>query len=295
MCTREFNLLATCLYNRMGIKVYKPISNARRGMSIVDYSNLTDKEPEKRLISPIKKTGGRNAQGRITIRHHGGGSKQFYRIIDFKRDKLDLPGKVIALEYDPNRSSRIALVQYPDGEKRYILKPEDLNIGDTVIASRGPVNIKAGNCTSLENIPVGSLIHNIEIVHGRKAGMARTAGSWAKLMALEGKFAQIRLPSSEIRLVPRECFATIGQVSNAEHMHVKIGKAGRKRHMGVRPTVRGKAMNPVDHPHGGGEGSNPIGLKYPKTPWGKHALGVKTRKHKESDRLIISRGKDKKA
>jgi large subunit ribosomal protein L2 len=280
----------------MGIKVYKPISNARRGMSIVDYSNLTDKEPEKHLIRIIKKTGGRNAQGKITIRHHGGGSKQFYRIIDFKRDKFDVSGKVIALEYDPNRSSRIALIQYADGEKRYILQPEGLNIGDVVISSRQTaVGIKPGNCTALENIPIGSLIHNIEIVPGRKAGMVRTAGAWAKLMAIQGKFAQIRLPSSEIRLVPKECLATIGQMSNAEHMHVKIGKAGRKRHMGIRPTVRGKAMNPVDHPHGGGEGRNPIGLKYPKTMWGKHALGVRTRKPKESDKLIISRRKGKKS
>lgn len=280
----------------MGIKVYKPISNARRGMSIVDYSNLTKKEPEKSLIRIIKKTGGRNAQGKITIRHHGGGNKQFYRIIDFKRDKFDIPGTVVALEYDPNRSSRIALIKFNDGEKRYILQPEGLNIGDVVISSRNNgVSIKPGNCMALENIPIGSLIHNIEIVPGRKAGMVRTAGAWAKLMAVEGKFAQIRLPSSEIRLIPKECLATIGQVSNAEHMHVKIGKAGRTRHMGIRPTVRGKVMNPVDHPHGGGEGSNPIGLKYPKTPWGKHALGVKTRRPKESDKLIISRRKGKKS
>jgi len=280
----------------MGIKVYKPISNARRGMSIVDYSNLTKKEPEKSLIRIIKKTGGRNAQGKITIRHHGGGNKQFYRIIDFKRDKFDIPGTVVALEYDPNRSSRIALIKFNDGEKRYILQPEGLNIGDVVISSRNNgVSIKPGNCMALENIPIGSLIHNIEIVPGRKAGMVRTAGARAKLMAVEGKFAQIRLPSSEIRLIPKECLATIGQVSNAEHMHVKIGKAGRTRHMGIRPTVRGKVMNPVDHPHGGGEGSNPIGLKYPKTPWGKHALGVKTRRPKESDKLIISRRKGKKS
>jgi len=279
----------------MGIKVYKPISNARRGMSIVDYTDLTDKEPEKNLIRIIKKTGGRNSQGRVTVRHHGGGNKQFYRIIDFKRDKFDMSAEVVAIEYDPNRSGRIALVKYLDGEKRYILCPDGLKVGDKVKSSHSPVGITVGNCTCLENIPVGSFVHNIEIVPGRKAGMVRTAGSWAKLMGIEGRFAQLRLPSSEIRLVPKECLATIGQVSNSEHMHVKIGKAGRMRHMGVKPTVRGKVMNPVDHPHGGGEGSNPIGLKYPKTPWGKHALGVKTRKqNKESDKLIISRRKNKK-
>ncbi|MEK7159098.1 MAG: 50S ribosomal protein L2 [Patescibacteria group bacterium] len=276
----------------MAIKVYKPNTSARRGMSIIDRSHLTKKRPEKNLVTILKKSGGRNVHGRITVRHIGGGEKQFYRLVDFKRDRFDIPAKVVAIEYDPNRTANIALLFYRDGVKSYIVAPDGLQEKDTVISSKGKVDIKTGNCTALENVPVGTLIHNIERVPGRGAEMARSAGSWCKLMAIEGPYAQLRLPSSEIRLVPKECLATFGQVSNPEHMHVSIGKAGRKRHMGVKPTVRGKVMNPVDHPHGGGEGRNPIGLKHPKTPWGKPALGVPTRKHhKSSDKFILTRRK----
>lgn len=278
----------------MAIKVYRPISNARRQMSVVDSSDITDKRKIKSLLLIKKRFGGRNAQGKITVRHRGGGSKRFIRLIDFKRDKFDIPARIASIQYDPNRSARIALLIYRDGEKRYIVAPSDLKLKDAVISSRGKVEIQSGNCTMLENIPVGSTVHNIEIVPGRGAEMVRTAGSWAKLMGIEGKYAQLRLPSSEIRIVPKECLATIGQISNPEHMHVKVGKAGRKRHMGIRPTVRGKAMNPVDHPHGGGEGSNPIGLKNPKTPWGKPALGKITRKRdKLTNKFIIERRKKK--
>lgn len=279
----------------MAIKVYKPISNARRKMSMVDSSDLTKKRPEKKLRVIRKKTGGRNSQGKITVRHHGGGNKQFYRVIDFKRNKFDVPAKVVAFEYDPIRTARIALLAYADGEKKYIIAPAKLQLNDEVISSKEFVKVNVGNATLLENIPIGSFVHNIELTPGRGAEMARSAGSWAKLMAVEGKYAQLRLPSSEVRLVPKECMATIGQVGNAEHMHVKIGKAGRKRHMGIRPSVRGKAMNPVDHPHGGGEGGSPIGLKHPKTPWGKPALGYITRKkNKPSDKLIVKRRRKKK-
>ncbi len=278
----------------MGIKVYKPISNARRQMSMIDSSGYTKKKPEKSLIRIKKKTGGRNAQGKITVRHIGGGAKRFCREIDFKRDKFDVPAIVKAIEYDPGRTSRIALLQYRDGQKKYIVAPTELKINEEVISSKSKIEIKAGNATILENIPIGTLIHSIEMVPGRGAEMVRSAGSWCKLMAVEGKYAQLRLPSSEIRLVPKECMATIGQVSNPEHMHINIGKAGRKRHMGIRPTVRGKAMNPVDHPHGGGEGGCPIGLKHPKTPWGKPALGLITRKrNKASNKFIIQRRKKK--
>jgi large subunit ribosomal protein L2 len=278
----------------MPIKVYKPISNARRKMSVVDSSDITKTKPEKNLITIKKKSGGRNVHGRITVRHRGGGAKQFIREIDFKRNKFDVVAKVAAIEYDPNRTARIALLHYADGVKKYIIAPSGLKVGNEIISSENKVKIQTGNCTKLENIPVSSLVHNVELVPGRGAAMVRSAGSWAKLMAVEGKYAQLKLPSSEIRLVPRECLATLGQVGNAEKMHVKIGKAGRKRHMGIKPTVRGKAMNPVDHPHGGGEGGAPIGMKHPKTPWGKPALGVKTRrKNRQSDKLIITRRKKK--
>jgi large subunit ribosomal protein L2 len=279
----------------MGIKVYKPISNARRQMSIVDYSDLTKKAPEKSLIWIKKKNSGRNSSGRITCRHKGGGTRRFYRIVDFKRDKFDIPATVAALEYDPNRTSRIALLQYRDGEKRYIVAPVDLKVGDRLVSSKNKVDILPGNCSTLENIPVGVLVHNVELIPGKGGEIARAAGSWVKLMAIEGDFALLKLPSSEVRKVPKTNLATIGQVSNAEHMHVDIGKAGRKRHMGIKPTVRGKVMNPNDHPHGGGEARNSIGLKRPKTPWGKIALGGKTRKaNKISDLLIISRRKKNK-
>jgi len=278
----------------MGIKVYKPISNARRKMSVDTYSDITKKQPEKSLIVIKKKSGGRNASGRITVRHIGGGNKQFVRVIDFKRDKFDIPGKVVTIEYDPNRNCRIALVNYADGEKRYIIVPTDLKVDDQIISSKKPVEIKSGNTTTIENIPIGMMIYNIELFPGQGGKIVRSAGAQAKLMAVEGKYAQVKLPSSEIRLIPRECLATMGQVGNAEVRHVKIGKAGRKRHMGIKPTVRGKAMNPVDHPHGGGEGRNPIGLKRPKTPWGKVALGGKTRKNKKTDKFIIQRRKTRK-
>jgi len=279
----------------MGIKVYKPISNARRQMSIVDYSDLTKKAPEKSLIWIKKKNSGRNSYGKITCRHKGGGTRRFYRMVDFKRDKFEIPATVSALEYDPNRTARIALLVYKDGEKRYILAPANLKVGDKVIASRGKIDVLPGNCAALENIPVGSLLHNVELIPGKGGEIARSAGSWVKLMAIEKEFAHLRMPSSEVRMVPKQCLATIGQVSNAEHMHVMIGKAGRKRHMGIKPTVRGKVMNPNDHPHGGGEARNSIGLKHPKTPWGKPALGYITRKHnKVSDLLIISRRKKNK-
>jgi large subunit ribosomal protein L2 len=278
----------------MAIKVYKPISNARRKMSVSDFSDLSKVKPNRKLISIKKKSGGRNVHGKITVRHIGGGNKQFYRLIDFKRDKFDVPAKVATLEYDPSRKARIALLNFVDGEKRYIIAPVEVKVGDTLLSSKNKVEIVNGNCTTLENIPVGILVSNIELVPGKGAQMARSAGSWAKLMAVEGKHAQLKLISGEIRLVPKECLAVIGQVSNPEAMHIKIGKAGRKRHMGVKPTVRGKAMNPCDHPHGGGEGGCPIGMKHPKTPWGKPALGVKTRKkNNKSDKLIISRRKKK--
>lgn len=224
------------------------------------------------------------------MRHRGGGEKKYYRLVDFKRDKFDIPAKVEAIEYDPNRSSRIALIVYRDGERRYIIAPQDLKVGDEIVSSKGRVEIKIGNRMSLENIPVGFMVYNIELVPGQGGKIVRSAGARATTMAIEGKYAQLKLPSGEVRLLPRKCMATIGEVSNPDHRHIKLGKAGRSRHLGIRPSVRGKAMNPVDHPHGGGEGHNPIGLKRPKTPWGKPALGVKTRKKKKwSNKFIIKR------
>lgn len=279
----------------MAIKVYKPISNARRRMSVDDFSDITATKPLKSLTKIKKKSGGRNAHGRITVRHRGGGNKQFIRVIDFKRDKFEIPGIVSTIEYDPNRNARIALVVFKDGEKRYIIAPVGLHVGDSVISSRDKVDVKPGNVTILENIPEGSMVYNVELVPGKGGQLARSAGTQIKVMGVEGRYAQLRLPSGEVRLVLKESLAAIGQASNPEIRHRKIGKAGRKRHMGIRPTVRGKVMNPVDHPHGGGEGSNPIGLKHPKTPWGKPALGVKTRrKNKPSDKLILRRRKNKK-
>lgn len=277
----------------MSLKVYKPISNARRKMSVDDFSDVTKIKPEKKLLIIKKKKGGRNCTGRITVRHRGGGAKRFIRKIDFKRDKFDVPGKVFSIEYDPNRNARIALINYVDGEKRYIIAPTKLKTGQEIIASQKRVDINIGNSTMLKNIPIGTMVYNIEIVPGKGGRIVRSAGTQAKLMAVEGKYAQLRMPSGEIRLVLKECQATIGQVSNPEIAHLKIGKAGRKRHMGIRPTVRGKAMNPVDHPHGGGEGAQPIGMKHPKTPWGKPALGVKTRRKRVSDKLIIRRRQKK--
>ena len=272
----------------MAIKVYKPTTNARRNMSVTDYSHLSKVAPEKSLLEPLKKTSGRNSYGRITVRHHGGGNRKKYRIIDFKRTKAGA-ATVLTLEYDPNRSAHIALIQYEDGTKSYILAPEGLQVNDVVEAGAG-VDIKVGNALPLANIPVGTFVHNVELYPGRGGQLARAAGNAAQLMAKEGVYALLRLPSGEQRNVPAQCMATIGTVSNADHINVKIGKAGRTRHMGIRPTVRGSVMNPCDHPHGGGEGKSPIGRPGPVTPWGKPALGYKTRaKHKRSDKLIVKR------
>ncbi len=275
----------------MPVKKMKPTSPGLRQMTVADFSALTKKEPEKSLTEPLPKKAGRNAQGRIAVRHRGGGHKRLYRKIDFKRQKEGVPARVIALEYDPNRSARIALLRYADGEKSYILAPVGLKVGDEVSAGAGS-DIKPGNAMQLADLPVGTVIHNIELEPGRGGAMVRSAGVGAQLMAKEGAYALLRLPSGELRRVLARCRATVGQVGNPEHENINLGKAGRSRHLGRRPSVRGVAMNPVDHPHGGGEGKSPIGHKHPLTPWGKPALGVKTRaKHKRSDRLIVRRRK----
>ena len=274
----------------MSIKTYRPTSPARRQMSVSGFDGV-DKhaKPEKSLIEVRKKNSGRNSYGRITVRHKGGGNRRKYRVIDFRRDKLEMAGTVLRLEYDPNRSAFIALVEYEDGERRYILAPVGLAAGDTVVSSAA-ADIKPGNCLPLENIPVGTVIHNVELYPGRGAQLVRSAGVSAQLMAKEGGMATIRMPSGEMRKVRLDCRATIGQVGNIDHANVSIGKAGRKRHMGIRPTVRGSVMNPVDHPHGGGEGKSPIGRPGPVTPWGKPALGYKTRKTKNpTDKFIVKR------
>ena len=277
----------------MAIKIYKPTTNGRRNMSTTDYSSLSKTEPCRALLEPLKKTAGRNSYGRITVRHHGGGNRKKYRVIDFKRQKLNVPAEVKTLEYDPNRSAFIALIEYEDGVKNYILAPAGLKVGDKVVAGEN-ADIKVGNALPLQNIPTGTFIHNVELYPGRGGQLARAAGNAAQLMAKEGKYALLRLPSGELRNVPISCMATIGTVSNEDHINVKIGKAGRTRHMGIRPTVRGSVMNPCDHPHGGGEGKSPIGRPGPVTPWGKPALGYKTRaKHKRSDKLIVKRINDK--
>lgn len=277
----------------MSIKVYKPTTNARRNMSVVDYSELSKVAPERSLLLPMNNKSGRNSYGRITVRHRGGKNRTKYRIIDFKRDKFDIPAKVLTLEYDPNRSAHIALVQYEDGEKRYILAPIGVKVGTTIIAGTN-VDIKPGNALPLSYIPTGTVIHNVELYPGRGGQLARAAGNSAQLMAKEGAYALLRLPSGELRNVPSKCMATVGQVGNTDHENIKIGKAGRKRHMGWRPTVRGSVMNPCDHPHGGGEGKAPIGRPGPVTPWGKPALGYKTRKKKkQSDSLIVKRRNSK--
>jgi large subunit ribosomal protein L2 len=275
----------------MGIKKFRPTSPALRQMTVSTFEEITSTEPEKSLLAPLKKHAGRNVRGKITVRHRGGGHKRKYRIIDFKRNKDGVPGKVATIEYDPNRSANIALIHYVDGEKRYIIAPNKINVGDQIIS--GPTaDIKPGNALKLKNIPVGTIIHNIELKAGKGAQLVRSAGNSAQLMAKEDKYAQVRLPSSEVRLVSVECKATIGQVGNLDHENITIGKAGRKRHMGFRPTVRGSVMNPNDHPHGGGEGRAPIGRPSPVTPWGKPALGYKTRqKNKKSDKMIIKRKK----
>ena len=272
----------------MPIKKYKPTSPGRRQMAVLTFEELTTDKPERSLLKPIRKKAGRNNAGRISVRHRGGGQKRFYRIIDFKRNKDGIPAKVATMEYDPNRSANIALLHYADGEKRYILAPHGLSVGDTVL-SGADVDIKPGNTLPVRNIPTGTMLHNIELNPGRGGQMVRSAGGAAQLMAKEGGYAHIRMPSGEVRLVLLNCRATIGQVGNLDHENISIGKAGRKRWMGIRPTVRGSAMNPVDHPHGGGEGRSPIG-RNPVTPWGKPALGAKTRKRKKaSNKMIVKR------
>ena len=271
------------------IRRYKPTSPARRFMTVSTFSEITGTKPEKSLLVSKNKSGGRNATGRITVRHIGGGNRVKYRIIDFKRNKDGIPAKVESIQYDPNRTANIALLVYADGEKRYILAPLGLTAGDTVVSGKD-ADIKVGNCLPLENIPVGTMIHNIELQPGKGGQIARAAGGAAQLMAKEGKYATLRMPSGEMRYVPIRCKATIGQIGNLHNSNVSLGKAGRKRHMNVRPTVRGVVMNPCDHPHGGGEGKSPVGMPSPVTPWGKPALGYKTRKHKnKSNKLIIKR------
>ena len=278
----------------MAIRVYKPTSPARRFMSVLTFEEITKKEPERSLTTDLRHKAGRNNQGKITVRHQGGGARRKYRIIDFKRTKDGIPATVKAIEYDPNRTCFIALLFYADGEKRYILAPLGLKVGDTVMS--GPeADIKPGNCLPIANIPLGTLIHNIEIKVGRGGQMVRSAGTAAQVMAKEGAYAQVRLPSGEVRKVSMNARATVGQVGNTDHSNVRIGKAGRSRHMGIRPSVRGVVMNPCDHPHGGGEGRSPVGMPAPMSPWGKKTQGVKTRKHRKySDKLIISRKSKKK-
>ena len=272
----------------MALKFYKPTSPGRRRMSGSSFDEITKSKPEKSLLKPLKKNAGRNNQGRMTVRHRGGGAKRMLRIIDFKRDKFGVPGRVAAIEYDPNRSARIALIHYADGEKRYILAPLEIKVDDT-IKSGEDAELKPGNALPMKLIPGGTPIHNIELSIGRGGQLVRGAGTAAQLMVKEGDYVLVRLPSGEMRRIRSECLATIGQVGNADHQGIELGKAGRKRWMGIRPTVRGSAMSPRDHPHGGGEGRSPIGMPGPKTPWGKPALGYRTRKPKASDRLIVKR------
>ena len=272
----------------MAIKKYNPTTPGLRGMTVSTFEEITCDTPEKSLTVTLKKHAGRNVRGKITVRHRGGGYRPKYRIIDFKRDKDGVPGTVATIEYDPNRTANIALINYADGEKRYIIAPNKLNVGD-VIESGAEADIKVGNALPLANIPVGTIIHNVELKPGKGGQMVRSAGNGAQLMAKEGAFAQVRLPSGEVRKVHIGCRATVGEVGNLDHQNIQIGKAGRKRHMGIRPTVRGSVMNPNDHPHGGGEGKAPVGRPGPVTPWGKPALGYKTRKRKSSDKLIVRR------
>ena len=272
----------------MAIRNFKPTTNARRKMSTLINTEITTDTPEKSLVVTLKKNGGRNNQGRITVRHHGGGEKRKYRLIDFKRDKKDIPGTVATIEYDPNRSANIALINYKDGEKRYIIAPKGLTVGMEVVSSEN-ADIKIGNSLPIMNMPVGTVIHNIELKPGKGGELARSAGASAQILGREGRYVMIRLSSGEQRLVLGTCYATVGEVGNEDYELVKLGKAGRSRHLGIRPTVRGSVMNPNDHPHGGGEGRAPIGRKGPVTPWGKPALGYKTRKRKASDKLIVRR------
>jgi large subunit ribosomal protein L2 len=272
----------------MAVKVFKPTSPGRRGMSGATFEEITREKPERSLLVPKKRSGGRNVHGRVTVRHRGGGSRRFVRTVDFKRDKRGIPAKVAAIEYDPNRSARLALLYYADGEKRYIVAPLGLQVGDALMA--GPqAEIRAGNSLPLASIPLGTLIHNIELQEGRGGQLVRSAGTAAQVLGKEGAFAAVRLPSGEVRRIAQTCYATIGEVGNADHSNIKLGKAGRKRHLGIRPTVRGSAMSPRDHPHGGGEGRQPIGMPGPKSPWGKPTAGYKTRRNKKTDKFIVRR------
>ena len=278
----------------MGIKKVKPTTPGRRQATFDDFSDITEKNPLKSLLAPRKQNAGRNSQGKITIRHRGGGAKRRLRIIDFKQDKFDIPGIIKTIEYDPNRGARISLVCYNDGEKRYMVAPDGLKVKDQIISSQQKIEIKVGNRMPVKYIPAGIEVSNVEMKPGKGGQLARGAGNVIYVMATEDKYSQIKMPSGEIRLIPKDCLATIGKVSNPDKRLIKLGKAGRKRYLGIRPTVRGSAMNPVDHPHGGGEGNQSIGLKAPKTPWGKKAMGVKTRKPRSSDKLILKRRKNKK-
>ena len=272
----------------MPVKKYKPVTPGTRGMTGYTFDEITKSTPERSLLVPLRKSGGRNVHGRVTVRHRGGGHRRFVRLVDFKRNKHGVPAKVAAIEYDPNRTARIALLHYADGEKRYIIAPVDIKVGD-VISSGPNAEIRSGNALPISSIPVGTMIHNIEIQEGRGGQLVRSAGGSAQLLAKEGDFAQVRMPSGEVRLIRQTCYATIGQVGNLDHGNVKLGKAGRKRHLGVRPTVRGSAMTPRDHPHGGGEGRQSIGLPGPKSPWGKPTLGYKTRRNKKTNQYIVRR------
>jgi len=272
----------------MAVKKYKPVTPGQRGMVGYGFDEITKSEPERSLIVNRQKKGGRNMYGKVTVRHRGGGNRRHVRLVDFKRDKRDIPARVAAIEYDPNRTARLALLHYVDGEKRYILAPVDLRVGDTVVSGVS-VDIRPGNSMPIASIPVGTMIHNVEMFEGRGAQLVRSAGGAAQLLAKEGNYAQVRLPSGEVRLIRQTCYATIGQVGNLDHGNIKLGKAGHKRHMGIRPTVRGTAMSPNNHPHGGGEGRQPVGRPGPKSPWGKPTLGYKTRRNKRSDQYIVKR------
>ncbi len=272
----------------MPVKKFKPMTPGQRGRTGYTFEEITKDKPERSLIRPLRKTGGRNMYGRVTVRHRGGGNRRHIRIVDFKRNKHDIPARVAAIEYDPNRTARLALLFYADGEKRYIVAPMELRVGDTVMS--GPkAEVRPGNSLPIANIPIGTVVHNIELRQGKGGQLVRSAGGAAQVIAKEGDYAQIRLPSGEERLVRQQCYATIGQVGNVEHRNIKLGKAGRKRHLGIRPTVRGTAMSPRDHPHGGGEGRQPIGMPGPKSPWGKPTLGAKTRRNKRTDQYIVRR------
>ncbi len=272
----------------MAVKKFKPVTPGQRGMTGHTFEEITKEKPERSLLIPPRARGGRNTYGRVTVRHRGGGNRRFIRIVDFKREKHGVPARVAAIEYDPNRTARLALLNYADGEKRYIVAPLDLKVGDTIIS--GPNSeIRTGNSLPISNIPVGTMIHNIEVKPGKGGQLVRSAGGAAQLLAKEGDFAQVRMPSGEVRLIRQVCYATIGQVGNLDHSNVKLGKAGRKRHKGIRPTVRGSAMTPRDHPHGGGEGRQPVGKPGPRTPWGKPTMGYKTRRNKQTDKYIVRR------